>query len=541
MGPHGGNALLYGVFGRGHRITNDGVTISGVIEPKDECEKLVTNAFCDAANKTNQLAGDGTTATTVIAGKLINDIFDKSGDEEFSLQKGSSKSVLEIKKEILTTAESVIEELKQSAKKIETLEELKKIAKVSVEDEKIGNIIAEMSWKVKTDGFIDVVEGHKGFIETEVIEGARFPAKTAARIFVNNPARYEMTGENVFVLLTNYTIDRFYMGSFLKNIEGKIDKLAVFAPEFKESALKIFAQQNINVVKKGGEMPFYPVKVPSLRQDQFDDLAVFMGAKFINKDAGIKPIAYVEDLGFLEKLVVKDSEIREDAMAIGGKGATERNTYKIKGTEYQSEKTFVQERIEMLTKAIEETRDEGQRNLLKRRIAGLASAVGVIRVSAPSDSETYYLKKKIEDAVYACKAALQEGYVKGGGLALKELGEKLPEDDILRPALFACWEQIQENAGGHLEIGEDIIDPVKAIRLALLHAVSVAASLITVKVIVAEKEDRNPVEGYLEIAQAIHEYNLYRAKEKGIITENELEVEKDNMAHHDMRLRTIVD
>ena len=143
--------------------------------------------------------------------------------------------------------------------------------------------------------------------------------------------------------------------------------------------------------------------------------------------------------------------------------------------------------------------------------------------------------------MYACKAALQEGYVKGGGLALKEIAETLSENDILRPALIACYEQIQENAGGNLVIGEDIIDPVKAIRLALLHAVSVAANLATVKVIIAEEDDRNVVEGYKQIAGAIHEYNLYWAKEKGIITENQLEIEKDRMAHDDMRLRTVMD
>lgn len=542
MGPYGGNALIYGVFGRDNRITNDGVTIAGVIEPKDACEKLVVTAFIDAAKKTNQQAGDGTTATVVIAGKLLNDIFNQdTGGEEFSLQKGNTGGVIEIKKDILKTADMVIEKLKESVKKIETIEDLKKIAKVSVEDGKLGDMVADMSWEVKTDGFIDVSEGHKGHIETEIIKGARFPAKTAARIFVNDVTRYEMVGENLFVLLTNYKIDKTLMGSFLQNIQGKIDKLAVFAPEFTESSLKVFAQQNIKVVKGGGDMPFFPVKVPSLRTEQFEDLSVYMGAKFFNKDAGDKPICYLDDLGFVEKLVVKDSEVREDAMAIGGKGETQRTQFKLRGQEYQGEKTKLQERIEFLTKSIEETREESHKNLLRRRIAGLSSAIGVIRVSAPSDSETYYLKKKIEDAVYACKAAMEEGYVKGGGLALKEIADTLPEDDILRPALIACYDQIQENAGGKLEIGEDIIDPVKAIRLAVLNAVSVAAALSTVKVIIAEQEDRNPAEGYSDIANAIHEYNLYWAKEKGIITENEMEIEKDNMARHDMILRTTIE
>ena len=170
----------------------------------------------------------------------------------------------------------------------------------------------------------------------------------------------------------------------------------------------------------------------------------------------------------------------------------------------------------------------------------MASAVGVIRVSCDSEAETYYWKKKIEDAVYACKAALEEGYVAGGGLALKEIAETLPEEDLLRPALLAPYEQIQANSEG-LEIGPDIIDPTKASRCAVEHAVSVAANLATVKVIIPEEREMSPAEGYVEIAKAIKMFNLLWAKRENIDKENIEEIERDTMASHDSILRNTIE
>ena len=161
-------------------------------------------------------------------------------------------------------------------------------------------------------------------------------------------------------------------------------------------------------------------------------------------------------------------------------------------------------------------------------------------MSCDSEAETYYWKKKIEDAVYACRAALEEGYVKGGGLALKEIAEKLPEEDLLRPALLACYEQIQENAEG-LDIADDIIDPTKAIRCAVEHAVSVAANLATVKVIIPEEREKSPAEGYEAIVAAIKMFNLLWAKREAISQENIEEIERDTMAQHDAIIKNIVD
>lgn len=540
IGPQGGNALIFGIYSRPYRITNDGVTIAEVIELKDPHEKLAAKAFVDAAKQTNLKAGDGTSATTVIAGKLLNDIMplisQTSDTEGFDVfKKGNKKrGVMDIKKELFDTRNTVIEKIKERSQKVESLETLKKIATISVENEKLGDTIATMAWDVGTDGFIDIVEGFKGGIETEIIKGSRFPAKVPAKVFVNNIARYEMVSEDVHVLLTNYVIDKQTMSLLLKNLQGT-PKLAIIAPDFKESALITMA----NINNKNGELLYAPVKAPSLRTEQFIDIEVFSGARFVNKDRGDKPENVTKaDLGFFTKLVVKDNETREDAVALGGKGFQNREI-NVSGDKMPV-LNAVEQRIGELKGQVEETRIESQKNLLKRRIAGISSAVGVIRVSYETDAETYYWKKKIEDAVYACKAALEEGYVRGGGLCLKEIAEELPEDNLLRPALIAPYDQIQENAQG-LEIAPDIFDPTKAIRCAVFHAVSVAANLATVKVIIPEEQERTPAEGYKDIADAISLYAHYWAREKGIIKENELEIAKDNMQRHDEILRNTID
>lgn len=162
----------------------------------------------------------------------------------------------------------------------------------------------------------------------------------------------------------------------------------------------------------------------------------------------------------------------------------------------------------------------------------MASSVGVIKVGAPSQAEGLYKKLKIEDAVYACKAAMEEGYVKGGGLCLKEIAEELPQS-VLTDALKAPYEQIQANAEEELKIGKDVIDPAKSVRLAVENAVSVAAHLVTAKIIIPETRERTPAEGYSDIASAIMTYTRYWAKREGLITEGEMEGQKEMMQKYE--------
>jgi chaperonin GroEL len=506
LGPKGGNALLFGTYGSSPRITNDGVTIAECIEPKDEFEKLVADSFKEACKRTNERAGDATTTTTVIGGVLINDIL---GKVETSLIGRQSDDVMKTRKVLMEDVKKVVESIKKQATKINSLEDLEKVAIISVEDEQIGKTIASIVYQVGIDGFVDVQEGFKGVIEHEVIEGMRFPAKVPHKAFVTNPERYEMVMQDVPVIVTNYALDNAAeVAGVINDILTKtqLRKIAILAPTFSDQVLIEFVKANKNNVF------VYPVKVPSLRTEQFEDVCAYFGAGFINKDKGRTLRSVTEaDLGSVEKMVIKDNESREDAIAIGGKG---------------SKSDLVKKRIEELKQSIDEAKlPNSHKLLIKRRIASLSSAVAIIKVGAISDAETRYLKLKIDDAVYACKGALEEGYVIGGGLCLKSIAEEM-SGSILANALRAPYNQILENAGvDTMEIADDVIDNAKAVRLAVEHAVSVTAHLITTKIIVAEARDESPADGYNNIADQLAMKNKLFAKREGLLLEGNVESE----------------
>lgn len=525
MGPEGKNALIPRTFNRGVRITNDGHAVAQVQEPKDEFALSVVKIMQDAESKTNSRAGDGTTATSVIAGKLYLEA-DKRLEERSDIKSatsGGGMGVMSLRREILNEAKKVKEAVLAASKKVETEEDLEKIATVSVEDEELGKVIAKLAWEVGTDGFIDVVEGYKGEVETDISLGARFPAKVPAKAFVNNPARYEMIAQDSPVVVTNNKIDNAGQLVFTRSL--KISKLVIFAPAFSEAALLALVK-----AREGG-FHVYPVAVPSLRTEQFEDLSIYCGAKFVNKDKGLRTENVVDsDLGFLEKLIVKDTDSREDAVATGGAGTRPAMFAEGKGKDkIMRESTEVKERVETLKAQLWEQKTEMMRKLMERRIASLGSGVGVIRVGAPSDTELYYKKLKIEDAVYACRAALRNGYVSGGGLCLKEIATALPAGNILREALHAPYNQIQENAERLLEIGDDIIDPTDAVYFAVENATSVVAHLITIGSITVECREKTMDEGLEAIGAALMTYNRFWAKKEGIWKDNELEMESDRI------------
>lgn len=521
FGPAGRNALLYRTFNRGSRITNDGVTLSEVISPKDEFVELAASTFKEAAKLTNQRAGDGTTGTIVIGGKLFETVWIKRQETATGVRSktaGGSTNVMAIRKEILAAADLVKDEIKKVAKPVKVLADLEKIAAVSVEDEALGKTIAKMAWEAGKDGYIDTVEGYKGEIETELVHGMRFPAKVPAKAFVNNPSRYEMIATDCPVVITNIPIvNAAQLNSFTQNLDTQ--KLIVFAPMFSDEVL-------IGLTKAMKEGFFvFPVLTPSLRTEQYEDLAVYCDAVFVNKDIGGKlENILASHLGFLGKLVVKDSEAKEDAVATGGKGAVE-----------EGGKSKISARIEILKGQLTEMKQEQFKKVIERRIANMASAVGVIRVGAASQAESLYLKLKIEDAVYAAKAALRGGYVKGGGLCLKEIAERLPTS-ILTNALIAPYDQIRENAGGTLEVGKEVIDPAEVVWWAVENATSVVAHLITVDILVPEEKETNPGDGYESIASSIMTFARFWAKREGLLKESEMEVENERMAIHEQTI-----
>ncbi len=532
LGPEGRNAILPRTFNRGPRNTNDGVTISDNIRLKDEYEAIVADSFKEGSKKTNEMAGDGTTTTAVIGGHLINHVLKDVlsvkdvPSAQLSGGKATRKGVRAIRKEMIDAKNLVIAEIKERAKPIKTLADLEKIAIVSIgkEDEETAKVVAQIVWETGRDAagnyinnHVDVTEGYKREIETEVIKGMRFPSKVAHRAFVNKIERFEMVAEDVRVFVTNYKLDNPYEVVDLLN-KVKVAKIAIFAPDFSPSVIMSL----IETTKKGGIF-CYPVKCPALRTEQLEDLAIYTGATIIDKDTGGKITnATSNDLGFAERIVVKDTENREDAVLIGGRGE------KVK----RADGTAITDRCELLKGQLKEARNELTRISLEKRIANLSSAIGIIRVGSTTSAEGLFLKLKIEDGVFACKAALEEGYVEGGGLCLKKIAEKLPEN-ILTLTLKEPHDQIQRNAGGSLEIGKDVIDPAKIVRLEVEHGVSVASMIITTDILIPEQREKSPGEGYSDIAKAITYYATLWGKERGLITASEDSAEADRNSKFD--------
>lgn len=509
LGPEGRNALLYRTYNRGPRITNDGVTVAEVVEPKDEFVKIAADAFKEAAKRTNEKAGDGTTTTIVIAGNLAIKCFGILKEVTAAIRnQGATKprhGVMALRKEILESAKEVKAKIKAVAKPVESLEELEKIATISVEDEDLGKKIAKVSWDLGPDGFVDVLEGFKGEIETETQQGMRFPARTAAKAFINNPARYEMVAEQSKVLVTNHVIDNAgKINAFTSKM--KDSKLIVIAPSFSETVLVGF----LAAAKQG--FFIYPVAAPALTTEQFEDICAFTGAVFIDKakDQQVFEVQPSRDLGYLERLIVRDPDAKDDAVALGGQGAS-----------------LMPLRVETLKGQMKEQKLDIHKKMFERRIAALSGGIGVFRVGAASQAESLYLKLKVEDAVYACRAALRGGYVKGGGVCLKEIAEKMTDDNILKEALLSPYNQIQENADGFLEIGENVIDPADAVYYAVEHATSVVAHLVTVGIVIPEEKEMGPDEGYREIARALDKLGNFYGVQMGLIKASELEAEKD--------------
>jgi chaperonin GroEL len=202
--------------------------------------------------------------------------------------------------------------------------------------------------------------------------------------------------------------------------------------------------------------------------------------------------------------------------------------YNTGGAGTRGENSDIKKRIETLKEQVQNMKaTDVHKKLTERHIASLSSAVGVIRVGAPTQAETLYLQHKIEDAVYACKAALEEGSVPGGGICLRDIAEQLGPESILYEALRAPYEQIQANADGNLEIGADIIDPAKAIRLEVEHACPVASKLLTTKITIPEEAEKTPGEGYKEIGDAIKIFARYYGRQHGLLRDADLEAEQE--------------
>lgn len=464
IGPCGRNKIIE-YKGRSYP-TNDGVTIAKHIIFEDEIENLGAQLIIEAAMKTNDMVGDGTTTAIILTKAIIDEVMDKIEKNINPLDENAT-DVFKFRKEIENACKEVVEELKKIAKPIEAREDLEKVAMVSMQDEDMGKTIADIVHRTGANGFVTVEQSYKYETEHEVVKGMKLDATYVAPHFVTRRARREAVWENAPILVTSNTVESLENLRRINEIVTKQMKKQAFiimATKFDRAIIPALIAVTLRTTTK-----ILPIKAPALTPEQLEDVAAYTGAVFIDadKDMGMDKITK-EDFGKTTKVVAD----RDFTIIMGGGG----------------KKEDVEKRINDLKEQVHLEKRDMFKKKIERRVASLAAGVGIIKVGAKTDVERDYLKDKVDDAVHACQAAAQEGIVKGGGLALKEIAEKLPDSNILKKPLMVPWELIQKYAGGKLKIGKEIVDPVKVTRVALENACSAAKTFITSDGVVCENK-----------------------------------------------------
>jgi len=499
LGPRGRNVVLDKGYG-GPTITNDGVSIAKEISLKDKFENMGAEIVKEVASKTNDLAGDGTTTATVLTQALV---------EEGLKQTTMGLNAMAVRSGMEHAARDVVDALKSIATDISSAEEIKQVATISAESEEIGAKIAETIEKVGKDGVVTVEESQSFGIETELTEGLEFDKGYVSPYMVTNPERMEAEYKDAQILITDKKI------SGVQEILPLLEKLAqsgkkelvIIADDVEGEALTTFVLNKLR-----GGFSVLAVKAPGYgdrKKEMLQDIAIMTGGELISEDVGLKlENVEVGQLGGAARVV----STKDTTTIVGGK----------------AEKSAIDERVESLKAQLAGTESKFDKEKLEERIAKLAGGVAVIRVGAATETEMKYLKLKIEDAVNATKAAIEEGIVPGGGTSLakaaaiveqsvlggKKLGrEELIGYNIVLKALEMPLRQIADNAGklegavvvervknagnnagydaaaGEMVddmIKAGIIDPVKVERAGVQNAVSAAAVLLTSEVAVAD-------------------------------------------------------
>jgi chaperonin GroEL len=509
LGPRGRAAVIEKGFGA-PQVTFDGVTVAKEIELEDKYENLGAEFIKQAADKTNDNVGDGTTTSVVLAHAMIEE------GERTIQEKGFN--VIQLAEElkagsvsILSSLESQKEEIAENHKKIE------EVARLSAKDKEIGSLIAEVMSKVGRDGVVTIEDSNTIGNSFEVVEGMQFDRGYISPYMITNQERMEAVWDDPLILVTDKKISA--INDFLKLLEkiaqaGKKD-LIIIAEDVDGEALA-----TIVVNKLRGVFNVLAIKAPGFgdrRKEMLQDIAVLTGAEFISDEVG-KTLENTEltDLGHARRVV----STKDDTTIIGGKG----------------DKTMLGNRIGNIKVQVEKSDSEYEKKNLKERLGKLAGGVAVIRVGAPAESAQKELKQRVEDAVAATRAAMEEGIVPGGGMALfnvslnikldgEEDSVKKAANSILRRALEAPISAIATNSGetpskviemvrtakagsknGWLgfnamtnSVGDlkeaGIIDPLKVTKTAFTNAISVASNYLTVGVAVTDIPEKNPPAG----------------------------------------------
>lgn len=498
LGPKGRNVILEKSYGS-PLITNDGVSIAREIELEDPFENLGAKLIKEVATKANDVAGDGTTTATILAQNIV-----KEGLKVVS----AGANPIFIKKGIDKAAKEVVRNLKIKAKKVQSNEEIEQVASISAGDEEIGKLIAEAMAKVGETGVITVEEAKSLETTLEVVEGMQFDKGYVSPHMVTDPVRMEAELENPYVLITDKKISSMKdILPLLEKIVQESKSLLIIADDLEGEALTTLVINNLR-----GTLNVVAVKAPAFgdrRKAILEDIAVLTGGKVVSEEMGMKlEEAGLEVLGTAKKIkITKDSTTIVDG---GGEAET------------------ILERVNQIKAQISESTSSYDAEKLQERAAKLSGGVAVIKVGAATETEMKDKKLRIEDALNATKAAVEEGIVPGGGVAFVEIlksmedfklqGEEGMGVEIVKKALMSPLKQIAVNAGLDggvvaekvktlpdgfgLDAAKEeyvdmmangIIDPAKVTRSAIQNAASIASLILTTEVVVAEKKEPAPM------------------------------------------------
>ena len=499
LGPRGRNVVLEKKWGA-PTITNDGVSIAKEIELDDPWEKIGAELVKEVAKKTDDVAGDGTTTATVLAQALVREGLRNvaAGSNPMALKRGIEKAVAEIVAELLSMAKAV-----------DSKEQIAATASISAADATIGEMIAEAMDKVGKEGVITVEESNTFGLELELTEGMRFDKGYISPYFVTDQDRMEVVLEDAYVLIANSKIANIKdLVPVLEKVMQSSKPLLIIAEDVEGEALATLVVNKIR-----GTFRSAAVKAPGFgdrRKAMLQDIAILTGATVISEEVGLRlEAAELDLLGKARKVVIS----KEETTIVEGAG----DDAQIKG------------RVQQIRNEIESSDSDYDREKLQERLAKLAGGVAVIKAGAATEVELKERKHRIEDAVRNAKAAVEEGIVAGGGVALLQAGAAvfkrltgLTGDEatgakIVEYAIEAPIKQIAVNAGleggvvvekvRHLPAGQGlnaatgeyvdmiksgIIDPAKVTRSALQNAASIAALFITTEAVIADKPEKTP-------------------------------------------------
>ncbi|MBX3573134.1 MAG: chaperonin GroEL [Mesorhizobium sp.] len=495
LGPKGRNVVIDKSFGA-PRITKDGVTVAKEIELEDKFENMGAQMVREVASKTNDLAGDGTTTATVLAQAIV-----KEGAKAVA----SGMNPMDLKRGIDKAVDAIVAELKANARKVTKNDEIAQVGTISANgDAEIGRFLAEAMQKVGNEGVITVEEAKTADTELEVVEGMQFDRGYLSPYFITNQDKMRVELDEPYVLIHEKKLSN--LQAMLPVLEAVVQSgkpLLIIAEDVEGEALATLV-----VNKLRGGLKVAAVKAPGFgdrRKAMLEDIAILTGGTAISEDLGIKlENVTLQMLGRAKKVVIE----KENTTVVDGFGRKEE----------------IQGRIAQIKAQIEETTSDYDREKLQERLAKLAGGVAVIRVGGSTEVEVKEKKDRVDDALHATRAAVEEGILPGGGVALLRAAKVLDAVavdntdqkygvDIVRRAIEAPVRQIAENAGaeGSIVVGklrektefgwgwnaqtneygdlysQGVIDPAKVVRTALQDAASVAGLLVTTEAMVAEK------------------------------------------------------